>query len=695
MAALVLKDFFSFAPSAGRAGGSSTDPDIREAARAGKGLKVTFAASHAGMVNGNNVMYSPAGMKDNSHTWVWPQRRAIQVHHDDHADPIGRVIGARYAGYGEAQVGEGQSDALRLFSDSIKLTRDNVVEIAKALEDSKVLGAKDWRGVGELLLDGIVTDSDAVEKILDGRYQGVSITQRPQQAFCSLCGQDWVADGPCEHERGERDKETGRRMYLVVGDTDYIEISYVNTPADKHAMGLAAQPIENASGAPAQFDEENKDSDFISRDMQTTMFFQLVDSLDEETEMTQGNKTRGDGVKPEEQDAQDPVEDVTDPEPAAEETPPEADSEDPTETEQDSEDPVEQDAKSTDDGDTPSDETPPAEQAPEVTVEEALKCLFEDGNLTAEMCDLLFDAMEELVEEDAKLSTEKRKSLPSESFCGPNRSFPVNDCAHYTAAKRLLSRYKGPGDKSSILSCINRKGKALGCASSKDEDQRDELEGAGAVATMKLTDASDDVLSQLLLDAEKEMAKRGLRAERKCDNCEDLQTRIDRFEAEVPELQDTVKILREEWKAVTGEHIASEDAHAATLADYEASLRSSVLISVLLTDKDTNEEDAKAKVDAMTFEDLKKIAKETDLSEVISFVRSGMAREPEGTVTVEDAEPEEQTTPDPVANLAESLVNLQRDHGTNYATTVMYDWMRVGKLPEDFTLDKAFELVAK
>ena len=69
---------------------------------------------------------------------------------------------------------------------------------------------------------------------------------------------------------------------------------------------------------------------------------------------------------------------------------------------------------------------------------------------------------------DAKLSTEKRKSLPASSFCGPNKSFPVNDCAHVTAARRLIGRYKGPGDKSKILACVDRKAKSLKCGGSKD-----------------------------------------------------------------------------------------------------------------------------------------------------------------------------------------------------------------------------------
>jgi len=71
---------------------------------------------------------------------------------------------------------------------------------------------------------------------------------------------------------------------------------------------------------------------------------------------------------------------------------------------------------------------------------------------------------------DAKLSAESRKKLASSAFCGPERSFPVNDCKHYTAAKRLIGRYKGPGDKSKILACIERKGKKLGCSTEDNVD---------------------------------------------------------------------------------------------------------------------------------------------------------------------------------------------------------------------------------
>lgn len=70
----------------------------------------------------------------------------------------------------------------------------------------------------------------------------------------------------------------------------------------------------------------------------------------------------------------------------------------------------------------------------------------------------------------AKLSTKQRKKLKDSQFCGPGRSFPVNDCAHYTAALRLLNRSKYSDDtKSKIRACISRKGKSLGCTSKKEK----------------------------------------------------------------------------------------------------------------------------------------------------------------------------------------------------------------------------------
>lgn len=74
-----------------------------------------------------------------------------------------------------------------------------------------------------------------------------------------------------------------------------------------------------------------------------------------------------------------------------------------------------------------------------------------------------------LMQEDAQLTTEKRNELPDSAFCGPERSFPIPDCAHVTAAKRLIGRYKGSdATKAKIMACVNKKASSLSCDKSED-----------------------------------------------------------------------------------------------------------------------------------------------------------------------------------------------------------------------------------
>jgi hypothetical protein len=415
--------------------------------------------------------------------------------------------------------------------------------------------------------------------------------------------------------------------------------------------------------------------------MKTTVSFQLVDSLEEETGMKVKNKPAD--TKNEEALEQD-ASSTEDPETAevSGETLP---------VEQDSDPKVKEEEESEEEEENPD---------PRKTVDEALKCLFEDSeNFTDELAELLNNELELVIESDteisdlldAKLSTKKRKSLAPSTFCGPKKSFPVPDCAHVVAARRLIGRYKGPGSKEEILSCVSTKAKALGCAGKKDcQEDSQEVVDQGVI----LSDLSDEELGSTILLVEKLMVERGLKAERKCDKCEDFETQVSDFEAEVPKLQDTITVLRSEWKVTSAEYTASEDAHSETLKEFNDSLKSMATTLLLLTDKDSSEEDLEARVKAMTLEDLKKIVSEVDISEVISLVRSGLSREPEGTVNPSEAEAEEVNADDSVLKLSESLMKLQKSHGTPYARDCMVSWRQAGKLPEDFTLDKAASLMA-
>jgi len=74
-----------------------------------------------------------------------------------------------------------------------------------------------------------------------------------------------------------------------------------------------------------------------------------------------------------------------------------------------------------------------------------------------------------MMQEDAALTSEQRKELPESAFCGPNRSFPVPDCAHVSAARKLIGRAKVSGEtKQKIMACVNSKAGKMSCDKDKD-----------------------------------------------------------------------------------------------------------------------------------------------------------------------------------------------------------------------------------
>ena len=137
------------------------------------------------------------------------------------------------------------------------------------------------------------------------------------------------------------------------------------------------------------------------------------------------------------------------------------------------------------------------EEAHEPTAEEQQahdESLGEEETLDQEDSDIdwnLLDFALTGIMQDKALTTEQRKELPDSAFCGPNRSFPVPDCAHVTAARRLIGQAKASGEtKAKIMACVNSKSGKMNCEKSKDylqlEQQFDELKKQYSLLEEKL-----------------------------------------------------------------------------------------------------------------------------------------------------------------------------------------------------------------
>jgi len=145
--------------------------------------------------------------------------------------------------------------------------------------------------------------------------------------------------------------------------------------------------------------------------------------------------------------------------------------------------------------------------------------------------------MDGLDEEDKKLTTATRKKLPANVFCGPDRSFPVNDCIHYRVAKTYLGRYKGPGDKKKILACIERRGKLLGCGKwAKKDELLDQVNEEIRPFVEENFVAKDE-----LVDLNEKFEDVSAKQKESTKEVETKQAKIEEFEKQVGEFEDKKK----------------------------------------------------------------------------------------------------------------------------------------------------------
>ena len=138
---------------------------------------------------------------------------------------------------------------------------------------------------------------------------------------------------------------------------------------------------------------------------------------------------------------------------------------------------------------------------------------FLDEEVDWEMLDLALAGFMNSDEfEDARLTYQQRKDLPDSAFCGPERSFPVPDCAHVTAAKRLINQSKlSDAQKAKVMTCVNKKSESMSCDKKDSNDERyTELLASYKESQDKIAELEDKILKILetiSLDSEKNVDK--------------------------------------------------------------------------------------------------------------------------------------------------------------------------------------------
>ena len=206
--------------------------------KSGHSLIANIEMTHSGIVTRNLGFYLPKNMKDGANSFMKDFNKPVILGHDDEADPVGRVIHAKYIdSSSELRMNDKYLASLYEFHDKKKRKKEDFTDFVKYIV-SEFWGKDGYRGLGHIRGTVKISDEEAIAKILDERYLTVSTSMSSNAARCSECGQDWVSEGPCDHERGQV-YDSGIPTLLVPDSMRYNHLGIVTEPADVYAAGFS------------------------------------------------------------------------------------------------------------------------------------------------------------------------------------------------------------------------------------------------------------------------------------------------------------------------------------------------------------------------------------------------------------------------------------------------------------------------
>jgi len=485
-----LNDFISIKPDEKLVSMTDSEKEIlldefTKTKKTKKGLFITYDLSHSGR-RINNRIYPTAGQQAGINTVLKPYPKPILQHHDKSRDPIGRFVSAEWEDLSNEAIG-----FFNRIEDFMEVKAaydsDSPENIYQAMKKYNLLSNKDWPGMGRMRVKAQITDKEAIQKFLDGRYITFSAGSSTDRHVCSICSSDWAKGDMCEHRHGKI--YDGDVCVFVTGAFNVMEGSVVNMPADDLSQ-LQSMELISEDGL------ENFDSSDFKIDSSgiiiTDSFYSLEETDMKIEEEKVVEKTAEDNSDSETQTQEESLEDkivekvtriITEKfsdifsklkeredeeksEIKKEEK--EVESKDLEQVnEQKDEQADEKQEKESGDGAgvrglqaSVQDETASEEKVVGDTDGDINQLINEDIEVDWYLldCALTFELG------DKALTTEQRKELPDSVFCGPERSFPVNDCAHVTAAKRLIGRAKlSDQQKKKVLDCVDRKSTSMKC----------------------------------------------------------------------------------------------------------------------------------------------------------------------------------------------------------------------------------------
>lgn len=203
-----------------------------------RGLLVDFNLSSSAR-RINNRIYTPKGQQSGVNSWIEPFPKPIIRNHDKNEDPLGRFVDVQWVSLDDQALPFFKN--VNSFMDFKKtLDQNQPRKIYKALKQHGLLTNRKWPGLGALHARARITDEDAIEKFLDGRYMTFSAGSHTDAYVCGICDSDWAQGDICEHRPGQI-TEDGDIGVFVTGGFFGDEASVLNTPANDYSSVLSME----------------------------------------------------------------------------------------------------------------------------------------------------------------------------------------------------------------------------------------------------------------------------------------------------------------------------------------------------------------------------------------------------------------------------------------------------------------------
>jgi hypothetical protein len=590
-------------------------------------LRVRIAATHSGKRTRNNTLYLPDRMKNSTSSWINPFGKPILLHHEKHDDAIGRIEGSSYVDTSNSFRDSADLSLLKDFASPGDELWDKFINGGLSLEDAAGV-------VNRLILEDKAVSSDPNYQGL-GYMEIVANITSPDAIQKVLDGR--YLTGSVGMTSNSATCSVCKKNWVKDGMCDHRpgkeykgkRMTLIVGDLNGEEYSFVNRPADNHSGVLEVFQDGTMQDSFSfgeSGSRVPEVSLVAVDSSVEET------------VEPVEEVQADPVKDFW------------------------------------------------GDEYDDIVGED------DKGRDYAAMMHNAVKDFPELEQDirDAALSAASRKKLPNSTFCGPERSFPVNDCAHYTAALRLIGRYKGPGNKTKIRACIERKGKRLGCTSKKKEDSMDTKFNVDWFDRFE----SEELTQMLngLCDTMKE---------REIDNplsaeIADLKAQVDSAAEADPEMAQELRVTKQALVSVTDDLDEANTQLAERVIELRTAKIERIMDFMTLNNEisnDNEKKDAEASLSEMSVEDLDSrrevLLEAVDTMAIADRLGSGLTQDPDQTVddpTLQDAPETNDDDVKDYSGFVATYNDLVKTNGSVVAKKYIQNLKDADRLPADFTV---------